>query len=798
MAEIPLRETVTTQNVAERLQRFRELFEYSPIFAAVGLGREHVIVAINPAFQRLIGDRAVMGKPARQALADIQDTGIFDLLDEVFAGGETRSVRGVPVAFPGAEGKSRSYHLDVVFQPVRDQEGQVAAIFVQGIDATQAHAANEALRLSEARFRAAVGAVQGVVWTNSAAGEMTGEQPGWASLTGQAQEEYRGYGWLAAVHPEDARPTMDAWREAVAEQRTFVFEHRVLCRDGGYRPFSVRAAPTFDDDGALLEWVGVHTDITEQREAEQSLRELNETLEQRIIARTAQLKASEARLRTIFETGFQHQGLLTPQGVMLEANSISLQGIRAKVEDVVGRPYWELPWFSDTPGMPETIKAAVATAASGEAVRREVHLNLPEGGWRWFDFSLRPMRDVDGAVIALVPEAVEMTQRRQAEEALRQAQKMEAVGQLTGGIAHDFNNLLAGISGSLELLDRRIRQGRLEAAPRYVEAAQGAVKRAAALTQRLLAFSRRQTLNPKPINVNRLVSGLEELIRRTVGPEIELEVVGAGGLWSTLVDPHQLENALLNLCINARDAMPGGGRLTVETANKWLDERSAANRELAPGQYVSICVTDTGAGMTPEVMARAFDPFFTTKPLGVGTGLGLSMIYGFARQSGGQVRVYSEVGRGTTMCLYLPRHYGKAEETLTPASASGARQVGHGETVLVVDDEETIRGLVAEVLEELGYSAIEAADGPSGVSVLESDSRIDLMITDVGLPGGMNGRQVADAGRSLRPGLKVLFITGYAENAVVGNGHLDPGMQLLTKPFEIDALSDKIREMIEG
>jgi signal transduction histidine kinase/ActR/RegA family two-component response regulator len=383
------------------------------------------------------------------------------------------------------------------------------------------------------------------------------------------------------------------------------------------------------------------------------------------------------------------------------------------------------------------------------------------------------------------------------EEALRQSQKMEAVGQLTGGIAHDFNNLLAGILGNLELLELRISQGRLEAIGRHLETAQGAAKRAAALTQRLLAFSRRQTLDPTAVNVNRLISGLEDLVRRTVGPSIEIEVVGSGGLWTTLVDRYQLENALLNLCINARDAMPDGGRLTIETANKWLDDRMARERELPPGQYVSLCVSDTGTGMTPDVIARAFDPFFTTKPLGEGTGLGLSMIYGFVRQSGGQVRIYSEVGEGTTMCLYLPRHMGAAteiEQELRPTQLDAG---GHGETVLVIDDEASVRSLVVDVLTDGGYHVIEAPDGPSGLKVLQSDLRIDLLITDVGLPGGMNGRQVADAGRVGRPKLKILFITGYAENAVIGNGLLEHDMHVITKPFGIEAIASKVREMID-
>jgi len=344
----------------------------------------------------------------------------------------------------------------------------------------------------------------------------------------------------------------------------------------------------------------------------------------------------------------------------------------------------------------------------------------------------------------------------------------------------------------------RLSQGRRAGIDRYIGAAQGEARRAAALTQRLLAFSRRQTLDPRPTDVNRLIAGMEELIRRTVGPTVTVEVVGAGGLWTTRVDPSQLENALLNLCINARDAMaPAGGRLTIETANKWLDERAARERELPPGQYVTLCVTDTGTGMAPEVAARAFDPFFTTKPLGQGTGLGLSMIYGFVRQSGGQVRIYSEPGEGTTMCLYLPRFSGSAESAESP-HGDGRIDPGDGETVLVVDDEPVVRMLIVDVLEENGYRVLEAADGPSGLRILQTDTRIDLLITDVGLPGGMNGRQVADAARVTRPDLKVLFITGYAENAAVGNGLLDAGMEIITKPFVMASLGAKIRDLIDS
>ena len=387
-------------------------------------------------------------------------------------------------------------------------------------------------------------------------------------------------------------------------------------------------------------------------------------------------------------------------------------------------------------------------------------------------------------------------ERGRMEEALRQSQKMEAVGQLTGGLAHDFNNLLAGISGALELMGARIGQGRLAEVDKYMVAAQGATRRAAALTHRLLAFSRRQTLDPKPTDVNRLAAGMEDLIRRTVGPAIHIEVLGASELWPALVDPSQLENALLNLCINARDAMPDGGGITIETANLWLDQSAARTHDVPEGQYLSLCVSDTGTGMSPEVIAKAFEPFFTTKPLGQGTGLGLSMIYGFAQQSGGQVRISSEVGEGTTVCIYLPRYRGEAEAEEIETERTSLPVAEAGETVLVVDDEPTVRLLVTDVLADLGYTAIEAADSVAGLKVLQSDVRIDLLVTDVGLPGGMNGRQMADAARVGRPDLKVLFITGYAENALLTEGRLEPGMSVLTKPFAVDALGGRIRELV--
>jgi PAS domain S-box-containing protein len=438
-----------------------------------------------------------------------------------------------------------------------------------------------------------------------------------------------------------------------------------------------------------------------------------------------------------------------------------------------------------------------------DARDQEVIIERPDGSRVTVLVNIVPLFHEDGTQIGAVNCFQDLSAQKQSEkervqlrEELHQAQKMEVVGQLTGGLAHDFNNLLTGILGSLEMLQLRIRQGRPDDLERYITAAQGAAKRAAALTDRLLAFSRRHTLEAKPTDINRLVAGMEELVRGTVGPEIAVDLVPADGLWNAQVDRNQLENALLNLCINGRDAMPDGGRLTVETANQWFDERAAAEHDLPSGQYVSLCVRDNGTGMPPEVAARAFDPFYTTKPLGAGTGLGLSMVYGFARQSGGHARICSEPGKGTRVYLYLPRQLGAEDPVEMPLEPVRAPSVEGTATVLVVDDEELIRMLVTEVLEDQGHIAIEAGDATTGLGLLRRNRRIDLLITDVGLPGGMNGRQLATAARELQPDLKVLFISGYAENAVLGHGALDPGMHVMPKPFAIEALALRINELI--
>jgi signal transduction histidine kinase len=444
--------------------------------------------------------------------------------------------------------------------------------------------------------------------------------------------------------------------------------------------------------------------------------------------------------------------------------------------------------FLERPFHPVTLISLVSTALRGRRRQYEARDRLIDLS----DSELRLQRTLE----TLEQQVEERTaQLRSNEEALRQSQKMEAVGQLTGGIAHDFNNMLTGIIGSLEMLRRRVSRGKLDDLDSLIDLGVTSANRAAGLTHRLLAFSRRQSLDSKPVQINRLVTSMGELLQRSINESIRLDMRLATDLWTAEADPNQLESALLNLVINARDAMPGGGSLSVETTNRHLDSVfTAAYGTLKPGDYVELSVSDTGCGIPESVMGRVFDPFFTTKPIGQGTGLGLSMIYGFARQSHGHVTIHSEVGKGTTVSLFLPRFIGEvvADAVVDPALLPFANA---GETVLIVEDDPAVRVLVSAVLKELGYGFVEAVDANSAVPIIESEQRIDLMISDVGLPG-MNGRQLAEIGRQIRPQLKVLFITGYAEHAAVRGGFLDPGMQLITKPFTFDLLTAKVREMI--
>ncbi|MBW4090644.1 MAG: PAS domain S-box protein [Proteobacteria bacterium] len=539
-----------------------------------------------------------------------------------------------------------------------------------------------------------------------------------------------------------------------------------------------------------------------RRRAEAALQALNAGLEERVHERTQQLEASleelresERRFRLLVESVLDcaiFQIDVTGTIVKWNPGAERLSGYAAA--EIVGRHFSCFYTPEDLArGVPEQLIASARSAGRHEDEGWRVR---KDGSRFWANATLHAIRDEQGTLLGFAKITRDLTEKREAEERARQSQKLEAVGQLTGGVAHDFNNLLTVIGGNLETLQRRLAAREDAPLRQLVNSALIASSRAAILTQQLLAFSRRQPLQPKPVSVNTLISDVSDMLRRTLAESIVIETVLAGGVWLTHVDANQLESCVLNLAVNARDAMPDGGKLTIESANVHLDETYARSAEVNAGQYVGIFVSDTGTGMAAEVVAKAFEPFFTTKEVGHGTGLGLSQVYGFVRQSGGHVKIYSEVGAGTTIKIYLPRLMQQDEPRSEPAAPEPIPG-GRGEIVLVVEDETEVRHLSVELLRELGYEVLEAPNGAAALRLIDRHPDIALVFTDVGLPGGMNGRQLADAVRRRRPELKILFTTGYARNAIVHHGRLDPGVELITKPFTFTALATKLRQVLE-
>ncbi|MBM0139236.1 response regulator [Pseudomonas cannabina] len=567
--------------------------------------------------------------------------------------------------------------------------------------------------------------------------------------------------------------------------------------------WSFSFSPVIDEHGATVGMFCITNETTQHVLNQQALLD-NERQRLELIDRlvslekrqTATLEQRTLELDTFWELSPDPLAILDFNGMFLRVNPAWTAILGRTQQELLGSSIMTLLHPDDVGNTQNALKHAVSHVLPLFENRYQ-HV---DGTYHWFGWTAAPG---NGIIFALGKHLNHEKQRiealRVAEETLIQSQKMEAVGQLTGGLAHDFNNLLMGITGNMELLLSRIRQERFTELERYINAALEGSRRAASLTHRLLAFSRRQTLAPKATDIDHLVAGMDELIRRTVGPAIDMQVIASHGLWSTLVDPHQLENSLLNLCLNAKDAMPDGGRLLIQTANRTLTASAAARFGLPAGRYVELSVSDTGTGMGKDIIGRVFDPFFTTKPTGMGTGLGLSMIYGFARQSGGAVNIVSDVGEGAKICILLPMHEGEAEALVLDSGELQVPAPGTGdETILVVDDEPAVRLLIAELLEDLGHVVLQAEKGSDALAILQSKAAIDLLITDVGLPGGMNGRQVADAARDVRPDLKVLFVTGYAENAVLTHDTLEPGMHVLPKPFAIAELISRVTELLEG
>ena len=603
---------------------------------------------------------------------------------------------------------------------------------------------------------------------------------------------------LREVVGDEAQAWLDRYGHVLRTGEAIRFEQELVATGRYLELTAFRIEPASRRQVAVL-----FQDITPRKRAEIALRQLNETLEERVQAALAANRIlanvvdGSAALIQVLDFNFRWLAINGSGADVFE----QVTGVRPRI----GASFSE--GLKHRPELRDDILAHWRRAFAGETFSEIISVG-EQPGLRHYELQFSPLHDAEGRIIGAYQFAYDVTERlneqeriRLMEEAPRQPQKREAVGQLTVCIAHDFNNLLTGILGSLEMLDLRLRlrprQGRLQDLERYTGTARSAAQRAAALTHRLLAFSRRQTLDPQPVALEQLVIGLEDLIQRSIGPQIALEREADPRLWLTHIDGLQLENALLNLCLNARDAMPDGGRIRIVLSNERLDATQAERQALPVGDFVRLSVGDTGSGMGDEVLARVFDPFFTTKPLGQGTGLGLSMVHGFVLQSGGEIRIDSTPGAGTWVHLYLPRHH------LAPLADSALpvepepHAPGQGETILVVDDEATIRTLLVEVMIAQGYQVLEATDAATALALLTPDTHLDLLVTDVGLPGALNGRQLADALRGLRPELPVLFITGYAESQVIDDAHLETGMRVLTKPFTLDTLERRIQAMLQ-
>ncbi|HWY83351.1 MAG TPA: ATP-binding protein [Roseiarcus sp.] len=722
---------------AER-KSLRLMFEQAPGFIAMLSGPEHRFTMVNEAYRTLVATRDVIGRTVAEALPEVVEQDFVRLLDQVHASGEPYIGRGAPVNLQhGPDGVLAERYLDFIYQPIVADEGATTGIFIQGHDVTEHHQTERAIRAESRKLDV-------------------------LNRMGAA---------LAAELDVDkiVQIATDACTEIVDAEFGAFFYNVINDKGESYMLYAL--------SGVARE----HFDKFPMPR--------NTAVFEPTFKGTGVVRSDDIRKDPRYGKNEPHYGM--PKG-HLPVRSYLAVPVTSRSGEVIGGLFFghaEPAKFVDEHeellvGIAGQAATAIDNARLYQAAEREVaERRRAEEALQVLNNTLE--QRVHDEVYA----------RSKVEEQLRQVQKMEVVGQLTGGIAHDFNNMLAVIMGGLNLLQRKLARGETDV-ERFVEGAIDGAQRAATLTQRLLAFSRQQALSPEPLVINKLVAGMSELLIRTLGEQVKVETVLAAGLWQVEADPAQLENAILNLAVNARDAMPSGGRLTIETLNAFVDDAYAQEYAIEAGQYVLIAVADTGAGMAPEVIAKAFDPFFTTKGAGKGTGLGLSQVYGFVRQSGGHVKIYSELGVGTSVKIYLPRLYGEAAATEQAKRLATVHRGLRSEIILVVEDEERVRALSVEALRELGYGVVEASGPSQALRMLDEGQQVTLLFTDVVMPD-MSGRQLADRARGKRPNLKVLYTTGYTRNAIVHNGMLDPGTNLLTKPFSIEELAAKVRKILD-
>jgi PAS domain S-box-containing protein len=697
------------------------------------------------------------------------------------------------VEFPRSHGLA---FTEVVHVPHRGPAGDVLGVYAIVTDITQRKLAERAISESEARFRAIANSAPALIWVTRANGMREFVNQAYLDYFGASYEEALAYDWRKALHPDDLPRFVST--EPTIDPKTVEVEARFRRADGRWRWLRAKSQPRWGISGEHVGFIGVAYDITDAKRAQRALARINETLERRVEERTAQLAASEALVGTFFQHSPECHAVLVEDGDQFrfqEANPAMVQLYGTPREDVIGRTSEEVLGPTSGPEITHHLKACLSQGGTS----RYEHVQAG----RIVEAVATVVPSGDSKPRRIVVSARDVTERRRLEEQLRQAQKMEALGQLTGGVAHDFNNMLTVVLGGLDAIDRHVAKfpespgrARIE---RAADMALQGVQRARALTSRLLAFSRRQALAPQRVDPNALVGGLSDLLQRTLGELIVLKTILADGVWSIFVDPNQLENALINLALNARDAMSRGGSLVIETLNRTVAaaEAAAFTERVEPGDYVAIAVMDTGAGMDAPTLARAFDPFFTTKEVGKGTGLGLSQVYGFCRQSGGHAQIESQPGRGTTVRILLPRQATLSDDLARPAEIQFASSDGR-ESILLVEDDDGVRAYATEALRELGYRVAEAPSGKAALSILDRTPPVDLLLTDVVMPGELNGRELAEEAVKRRPGLRVLYMTGYSRDALSRDGRLSSGVHVLRKPFSLEELAAKVRSRLDA
>lgn len=721
---------------AER-QSLRRMFEQAPGFIAVVSGPEHRFTSVNEAYRTLVAQRDVVGRSVAEAIPEVVGQGFVSLLDGVYSSGQSYVGKDMPVLLRQDDGTLQHRFLDFIYQPIVAEGGGITGIFIQGHDVTEQHEATEAIRAETQKLAV-------------------------LNHTGAAVAAELDVGKIVQI-------ATDACTELVGAEFGAFFYNVTNEKNESYMLYALSGASREDFDKFPMPR---NTEVFEPT-----------------FKGTGVVRSDDILQDSRYGRNAPHHGM--PKG-HLPVRSYLAVPVNSRAGEVIGGLFFghgETGKFrADHEDLLVGIAGHAATAIDNARLFQAAEREVTER--RRAEAALQTLNNTLEQRVS-----DEVYARLKVEEQLRQVLKMEAVGQLTGGIAHDFNNMLAVIMSGLTLLQRKLARGETDI-ERFVDAAIDGAKRAATLTQRLLVFSRQQPLSPEPLLANRVVAGMSELLARALGEQIKIETVLAAGLWQIKADPAELENAILNLSVNARDAMPEGGKLTIETSNAFVDDAYARDCAISPGQYVQIAVADTGIGMTQEVIAKAFDPFFTTKGVGKGTGLGLSQVYGFVRQSGGNVKIYSEVGIGTSIKIYLPRYYGEAEPTDPAKSVPPVHRGINSEVVMVVEDDSRVRALSVEALKDLGYSVVEAAGPVEALRMLETVQDVSLLFTDVVMPD-MSGRQLADLARKKQPEIKVLYTTGYTRNAIVHNGILDPGTYLLSKPFSVEELAFKVRKILD-